>query len=63
MRGNDGVALFRLGLGGACECRESGRESKTYESFPSPIAGCRGVRDGRWPVRVRERQWIKAKQD
>jgi hypothetical protein len=36
---------------------------KTYENFLPPIAGCRGVRVGRWLIRVRERQRIKAKQD
>jgi hypothetical protein len=34
-----------------------------YENSYLPIAGRRGVGDGRWLVRVREQQWIKAKQD
>jgi hypothetical protein len=38
-------------------------ESETYENILLPIAGCRGGRDGRFFVRVRERQRIKAKQD
>ena len=36
---------------------------KQYENFFLPIAGRRGVRDGRWFVRLREQQRIKAKQD
>ena len=63
LRGNDGVALFHLGRGEPVNCRNPDPESKTYENFLLPIAGCHGVRDGRWLVRVRERQRIKAKQD
>ncbi len=36
---------------------------KQYENFSLPIAGRRGVRAGRWLVRVCEQQRIKAKQD
>jgi hypothetical protein len=63
LRRNDGVALFHLGRGCACELADPDAESKKYENFLLPIAGRRGVRDGRRLVRVREQQRIKAKQD